>query len=220
MSHPNLHSKIYMNEEILIIGSMNLYDYSEFFNREAGILLEDYYEEEWDDCREEINEIISGAELVFESGKVKKEGLKFEITKTYLDQAFSFTDELNKLFKTKTFRVVDSPEGHHPGCDNFYDNIAVVFSNRVAIFPKYDEALLKKLFAKFKNLPENKFHPFRTYVSEYNKNFTIYAPRGKYIEEELMKDPKFAQQVEKVTMSLCKEIDNFYKTEFKKMHRV
>lgn len=219
MSHPNLHSKIYMNEEKMIIGSMNLYDYSEFFNREAGIMIENFYEEEWDDCKEEIESIISGAELLFESKKVSKHGLKFELTKTHFDQQLTYTEELNKLFKTKTFRVVDSPEGHYPGCANFYDNIAVVFSNRVAIFPNYDEAILKKLFPRFKNLPEDKYHPFRTYVSEYNKNFTIYAPKGKYIDEEIPKNPRFAKALEEVTMNLCKEIDVFYKTEFKKMQR-
>ena len=36
----NLHAKIYLNEKELIIGSMNLYDYSEKNNREAGVLFE------------------------------------------------------------------------------------------------------------------------------------------------------------------------------------
>ncbi len=219
MSHPNLHSKIYLNEEKLIIGSMNLYDYSEFFNREAGIMIENCYDEEWDDCKEEIESIVSSAELLFESKKVAKNGLKFELTKTYLDQQFAYTEELNKLFRTKTFRVVDSPEGHCPGCANFYDNIAVVFSNRVAIFPNYDEAILQKLFARFKNFPEDKYSPFRTYVSEYNKHFSIYAPKGKFIDEEILKNPRFAEALEKVTTNLCKDIDAFYKTEFKKMQR-
>jgi hypothetical protein len=220
MCHPNLHSKIYMNEDKMIIGSMNLYDYSEFFNREAGLMIENYYEEEWDDCKEEINEIISGAELQFESTDVKENGLDFNLTKTYLEEAYAYTDQLNKLFKTKTFRVMSSPEGDQPSCDNFYDNIAVVFSNRVAIFPKYDDIILKKLFSNFKNLPEDKFAPFRTYVSEYNKNFTIYAPKGKFIEEELKRDAKFAFALEKATLNLCKEIDTFYKEEYKKMQRI
>lgn len=216
MSHPNLHSKIYLNEENMIIGSMNLYDYSEYFNREAGVLIESFNEEEWDDCKEEISEIISGAELQFESKKVKEEGLSFSLTKPYLD---AYTEKLNKLFKTKTFKVVDSPEGHCPGCHNFYDNIAVAFSNRVAIFPQYEDTILQNLFSSFRNLPENQFHPFRTYVNEYNKIFTIYAPKGKYIDEELDIDPNFASELEKVILSLCKEIDSFYKNEFKKMHR-
>jgi len=36
LTHPNLHSKIYLNQDNIIVGSMNLYEYSQKFNREAG----------------------------------------------------------------------------------------------------------------------------------------------------------------------------------------
>ena len=38
LHHPNIHCKCYYNGEILILSSMNLYDYSEKNNREMGIL--------------------------------------------------------------------------------------------------------------------------------------------------------------------------------------
>ncbi|MCY2687577.1 phospholipase D-like domain-containing protein [Salinimicrobium sp. TH3] len=220
MSHPNLHSKIYLNEENIIVGSMNLYDYSQFFNREAGYLIEWWDEEARRDCLVEINEIKSGAELLFASKKVSENKLDFEVIKTDLDLAYEYADHLNKVFKTKTFRVKENSEGADPTCTDFYDGIDVVFSNRIDILPKYPDSILNKLFEKYRNMPEKKFHPFRTYCSDYRRNFTIYAPKGSYIDEEMFDSPKFAENVEKITMALCSEIDEFYKREFVKQERI
>jgi phosphatidylserine/phosphatidylglycerophosphate/cardiolipin synthase-like enzyme len=38
LHHPNIHCKCYFNGDLLIIGSMNLYEYSEKNNREMGTL--------------------------------------------------------------------------------------------------------------------------------------------------------------------------------------
>ena len=40
MHHPNIHAKCFYNEDYLLIGSMNLYEYSEKNNREMAILFE------------------------------------------------------------------------------------------------------------------------------------------------------------------------------------
>ncbi len=39
MHHPNVHAKCYYNEKYMIIGSVNLYEYSEKNNREMGVLI-------------------------------------------------------------------------------------------------------------------------------------------------------------------------------------
>ncbi|WP_372758107.1 phospholipase D family protein [Mariniflexile sp.] len=39
LHHPNVHCKCYYNGDLLIVGSMNLYEYSEKNNREIGMLM-------------------------------------------------------------------------------------------------------------------------------------------------------------------------------------
>ena len=64
----NLHAKIYLNEKELIIGSMNLYEYSEKNNREAGVLFERKVDQEiFNDTISEIKSIISSSKPAYVS---------------------------------------------------------------------------------------------------------------------------------------------------------
>lgn len=98
MHHPNVHCKSYFNGELLVIGSMNLYDYSEKNNREMGVLFhnilidEMYYEDKFptlrdnvgifEDARVEMQEIINGATLE-KSGEITlQENFNIEIIQT------------------------------------------------------------------------------------------------------------------------------------------
>jgi phosphatidylserine/phosphatidylglycerophosphate/cardiolipin synthase-like enzyme len=58
----NLHAKCYLNEKIMIIASMNLYEFSQQHNREMGILIErnvesdkQVYEDAWRDIESILN---------------------------------------------------------------------------------------------------------------------------------------------------------------------
>lgn len=51
----NLHSKIYANEEIALISSMNLYEYSQINNHEIGVKLE--FENDNSEYKDTLNEI-------------------------------------------------------------------------------------------------------------------------------------------------------------------
>lgn len=66
MSHifacPNLHSKCYMNENTVIITSMNLYQYSQQNNKEMGIKIEKSEDPElYKEVNEEANSILSSS---------------------------------------------------------------------------------------------------------------------------------------------------------------
>lgn len=55
----NLHSKIYVNEEVALISSMNLYEYSQINNHEIGVKLEVYDDNtEYKDTLNEIRIIL------------------------------------------------------------------------------------------------------------------------------------------------------------------
>lgn len=58
----NLHAKCYANEDVMIIGSMNMYEYSEKNNREMGVLLTRAGDSEvFEAAGEEIRSIVRAA---------------------------------------------------------------------------------------------------------------------------------------------------------------
>ena len=74
-AHENLHAKCYLNENIAIIASMNLYQYSQVNNREMGIKIEKKMESElYNDIFKEVMTIIqTSQEPEFSVKKLKKE---------------------------------------------------------------------------------------------------------------------------------------------------
>ncbi|WP_319416469.1 phospholipase D-like domain-containing protein [Marispirochaeta aestuarii] len=67
--YENLHAKCFHNFEQAIIGSMNLYEYSELNNREIGVFLENTSPDESlviEDLIEEINGIQENSKLLFD----------------------------------------------------------------------------------------------------------------------------------------------------------
>lgn len=61
----NLHAKCYLNEEQALIGSMNLYEFSQVNNEEMGILVQRSSEPElYDSIREEAERLVRGGEHV------------------------------------------------------------------------------------------------------------------------------------------------------------
>ncbi len=223
LAHPNLHSKIYLNSTHIIIGSMNLYEYSEKFNREAGVKFNQDYEHKYrgnifesrnlevEDCKNEIIDVISGTEEIIVSERVADEGINFGILKTKDEKKVEKAKKLTKIFTTKTFKISDSEEGSHPTCKNFYDQIDVVISNRVAIFPKYPEHILEHIFEKYNDISEDHFENLRTYTSRHHKRFTIYPESGYNLSDLVYDDKEFTKYLEQTTMAFCKELDKEYK---------
>ncbi|WP_445735530.1 phospholipase D family protein [Mariniflexile sp.] len=61
----NLHAKCYLNENKIIIASMNLYEFSQQHNREMGILIDTVNEEDkevYDDASSDIESIMHNSE--------------------------------------------------------------------------------------------------------------------------------------------------------------
>jgi phosphatidylserine/phosphatidylglycerophosphate/cardiolipin synthase-like enzyme len=61
----NLHAKCYFNESAMVITSMNMYEFSEKNNREMGVLIEKYKDQElYEKALNETNSIIQSSEQI------------------------------------------------------------------------------------------------------------------------------------------------------------
>jgi hypothetical protein len=82
----NLHAKCYHNEDLMIITSMNLYEFSERNNREMGILAEKEKDEEiFSSTLKEIESIKNASKLEkdFDNQEVKSQEVTFQIDPNY-----------------------------------------------------------------------------------------------------------------------------------------
>jgi hypothetical protein len=193
---------------------MNLYEYSQKFNREAGYMFQKSTglgSEDGEDCLAEIKQIISGSEIVLASVKVVENGFDFSILNTIKELIAKKSQRLSKFFTTKNFTPFESPEGYNATCIDFYDQINVVISNRASIYPIYPEVVVKKVMKHFKNIPEDRFSEFRTYTDIHHNRLTVYAKKGEFIPDVVYKDREYAKSLEAVLMTLCKELDTTYK---------
>ncbi|WP_165764681.1 phospholipase D-like domain-containing protein [Flavobacterium cyanobacteriorum] len=111
MHHPTVHAKCMYNEKFLLIGSMNLYEYSAKNNREMGVVFERTINDPWgsddedvfEDALEEINEIKNSAEMERASRETITEGFELEILKSKVEKSEEYLRNINKIFIYKKF---------------------------------------------------------------------------------------------------------------------
>lgn len=169
MHHPNVHAKCYYNEKYLIIGSMNLYEYSERNNREMGMLLHRANldnsdqsfggdrESIFEDAIQEINTIIKSSELLKVSRETSIEGFEMDIIKTAKEKAEEECKNLNKVFMHKKFAPVGDGHDWIPTCKNYFDRIDVSLNHRAELRFQFDENRIEQIFKKFTPY----YHEFR-----------------------------------------------------------
>ena len=197
LHHPNIHCKSYYNGNLLIIGSMNLYEYSQKNNREMGILLNKYEHEEiefdgfglsnddesvFTDAINEIREIINGAHLEKISENSKANNFNIEVIKTNEELEIDFCNRINKYYLNKKFKPIKVNENlWYSICENFYDKVDVVFEdNRVAIKFNLNPNELKIVYDKWMDTyNEFEFDWFKYYWNYYKQDLLIYR-NGKF----------------------------------------
>jgi hypothetical protein len=223
LSHPDIHTKCYCNERQIIIASMNLYDYSEKYNREMGILLGEndfdmMDDEAFTDALEEIDSIVRSAKLEKKSIKARQNGFKLEMLESNEELLKLACKFLNKHFDNKTFRIHEEETGFI--CHDYFDNIHTMVEidesegihdqsgkfviSRVALMFNWDKGLLKVIHEKSKYAIKSKslFPNFRIYWNRPDNNLTIYRdyknqPKWNDLtEEQLLR--KFRQGIDMV----------------------
>jgi phosphatidylserine/phosphatidylglycerophosphate/cardiolipin synthase-like enzyme len=98
----NLHAKCYLNENKIIIASMNLYEFSQVNNREMGILIDTEDEEDrkvYEDATKDIESIIHNSED-FSYVKAPQKVLQSEKKYSPKKSAKSKTDFSKSDYKT------------------------------------------------------------------------------------------------------------------------
>ncbi len=197
LHHPNIHCKCYFNGDLLIIGSMNLYDYSEKNNREMGVLFsaEDInYKEQnknssynifdnsdnddvFIDTIKEIREIVNSASVEKVSERTKSSSFEIEIIKTNEELEIEYCNELNAHFLNKKFKPYEnSRDEWFSRCSNFFDKVDVIFHHhRLAININLNENELKKLYKEWmKTYDEFEFKGFKYYWNYYSSDILVY----------------------------------------------
>lgn len=128
----NLHAKCYYNENLMVLTSMNLLEYSQTNNREMGVLIkrEDEFDEEiFDNVKEEAELIIKYSIPL--NPKKRKEVKKVEIKLDAIEQ---------KLYKSlRSYRFIASEKEKIPAYMVFRD---IELVNIVRHQPKTKEELL------------------------------------------------------------------------------
>lgn len=142
LHHPNVHAKCYLNENSIIICSMNLYEHSMKNNREMGVLLDlnlesssdEDNEDLWLDsdesaiemAKEEIQVIINASTIEKKSKKVEKNGFQFEITETFNIHLEKYLTIVNKVSENKKFKIITHEYlGPMISCPNYFENVTL-----------------------------------------------------------------------------------------------
>ena len=206
--HPNVHCKCYFNGDLLIIGSMNLYDYSEKNNREMAILFSadniDYEDKGFSysilDCPDnddvfldtinEIREIVNSSSVEKASERTKSSSFEIEIIKTNEELETEYCNQLNTYFLNKKFKPYEnSKDEWFSRCSNFFDKVDVTFQHhRFAIKFNISNSELKSLYKEWKKTyNEFEFRGFKYYWNKYNDDVLVYRDH-KYDWKSLEED--------------------------------
>jgi hypothetical protein len=182
---------------------MNLYDYSQRNNREMGILLRRTDEDStgWNDrmfnkdddgifqdAIAEIKSIINGSEFEKDSRETRTIGFEMDIIKTNYDLTLERCHKYNQYSKNKKFIPFQSDEEWYCKCENFLDNVDLVFENgKAKINLNYEENRLQDIYQKLSTKSfDNDFRIvdcFRMFWTYHKSSISLYELKGNSVWE-------------------------------------
>lgn len=191
MHHPNVHAKCYYNEKYMIIGSMNLYEYSEKNNREMGILLHKYplsdnpqinwnsqedSKELFEDAISDIQTIIKSSTFEQQSRETKTEGFEINIIKSQKELIEEDCKSLSKTFLHKKFVPKEVRGEWKCFCENYFDHIDVVLEYRAVLTFNYQDNRIEEIFKRvIPNYHEFRFDGYKFYWNNAKSAIYLYA---------------------------------------------
>lgn len=190
LHHPNVHCKCYYNGELIIISSMNLYEYSEKNNREMGVLASKgnidkkksgfnniNNNELFYDAIHEMREIMNSCEFEIQRLNTKEGHYFVSILETEEEKARMIAVEMNKVFRNKVFIPVEiKKELWYQRCKNYFDKVDVTLEeNRIAIEinkPLEEKNIIYNKWEKYYD--EFEFQGFKFYWNNSNSKMYLY----------------------------------------------
>jgi hypothetical protein len=200
MHHPNIHAKCYYNEKYMIIGSMNLYEYSEKNNREMGVLMHRVEIEEnngfgsnadddtiFEDAIKEMQTIIKSSTFEKQSRETRTEGFEIDIIKTQKELIEEDCKILNKVFLHKKFAAKEVRGMWQCVCENYFDHIDVLLEyRRAAIDFDYKDDRVNDIFKRvIPNYHELRFEGYKFYWNGPKSSIYLYPNRQNKMWENL-----------------------------------
>lgn len=200
MHHPNVHAKCYYNEKYMIIGSMNLYEYSEKNNREMGILMHRVEIEEnngfgtnadcddiFEDAIKEMKTIIKSSTFEKQIRETSTEGFEIDIIKTQKELIEEDCKILNKVFLHKKFAPKEVRSVWQCVCENYFDHIDVLLEyRRAAIEFDYKDDRVNDIFKRvIPNYHELRFEGYKFYWNGPKSSIYLYPNRQYKMWENL-----------------------------------
>lgn len=208
MHHPNVHAKCYYNEKYMIVGSMNLYEYSEKNNREMGVLLHKVQikevENKWfgsdvdsdeifEDAINEMQTIIKSSTFEKQSRETKTEGFELNIIKTQKELIEENCMIINKVFLHKKFAPKEVRGEWQCVCENYYDHIDVLLEYRAALTFNYTDDRADNIFKRVILIyHELRFEGYKFYWNSPKSAIYLY-PNKKYPMWEDLPEGKFSE---------------------------
>tara|TARA_B100001167_G_scaffold189601_1_gene154600 strand:- start:1353 stop:2288 length:936 start_codon:yes stop_codon:yes gene_type:complete len=216
LHHPHIHSKCYFNGDVLIIGSMNLYEYSELNNREMGSLfvhqelgdslgvytfcdqeIEVDSSDFFNDAKREMAAIVVSASVEHISRYYRESKFDVTILMSAYEQCQALCDLFSRYFLNKKF----SPQKiygdvYNATCLNYYDRIEVSWDDRRWILTINEpDSTLNELFGEWKQTYEEyEFSGFKYYWNSIKEPIYLYADwNHKMWEEDLELSEKIQQ---------------------------
>lgn len=191
LSDNDIHTKCYLNEDVMIVGSINLYEYSEKFNREMGILVSSETKA-YEDGLNEIREIIKSSSIVKKSNKTKEKGFNSTLLRPKYERLYEPCKFLNKYFDNKEFEVDKTFVDGQIVCKNYFEFINVEFEfnnvdfgktdfeiHRAIIRITKDDETLEKIHHLFwEEHKMNYLRGFKIYWDYYKSGITIYRDKS------------------------------------------
>lgn len=195
LHHPNIHAKCYYNGDLLLICSMNLYDYSEKNNREMGVLLHlndiennengfsSYFNDqqiEFLNAKKEIREIINGGTMERINSRKHNGSFELDNIKSEEELAQERCNHRNKFFLNKKFEPIKQREDlWFERCSNYYDHVDVTYEgHRVGFEFKHPDINLEELLEKWmKSYNEFEIRDFKYYWNYFESPLYLYIDK-------------------------------------------
>jgi hypothetical protein len=203
LHHPNVHAKCYLNDDSLIICSMNLYEHSIKNNREMGVLL-DFFSDEvcekenlnetWsiDDqaiekCLEEIQIILNASTVEKKSQFVLQKGFNFHTLKTRKDLLNELVLRINVSAENKRFEIDSASEyGPEIFCKNFQENVDLTMDiDMINEKQSRRQLSIRRINLDLKHPPEQIERLRKRFGSDFEykfKYYKVYWPKGNSIK--------------------------------------